>query len=121
MIYSMLNIISVNSNNWNNPVYRRKSRLLPASIQKLALKKLIRQLTDQTPPFGRQTGSIFALLASLTVGSHLFFGSPDKVGRPRDSHNLTIRFADYPKKSISFRVTKKPILKQNGFFKHEYI
>jgi hypothetical protein len=75
------------SNKWNNPVYRIKSRLLLASLEKLAFEKLIRQLTDQTPPFGRQTGSIFALLASLTVGSHLFFGSPDKVGRLREFTN----------------------------------
>jgi len=26
--------------------------------------------------------------------SHLFFGSPSKVGRPRDLENLTGRFAD---------------------------
>ena len=43
---------------------------------------------------GSSNRNIFALLASLTVGSHLFFGSLDKVGRSRDLQNLSGRFAD---------------------------
>ena len=41
----------------------------------------------QTPPFGRQTGVFLHF-------SHLFFGSSDKVSRPRGLLNLTGRFAD---------------------------
>ena len=46
--------------------YARKAKILQTPL---------RQMAD------RQTGSIFTLLASLTVGSHLFFGSPDEVKR----------------------------------------
>jgi hypothetical protein len=67
----------------------------------------------QTPPFGRQTGSIFTLLATLTVGSHLFFGSPDKVGRPRGLQNLKGRFADNHIKFLVFYFSEVELIEMN--------
>ena len=61
---------------------------MPVSLEKLALEKL--KSSKLLPSVVKQ--GVFLRF------SHLFFGLPDKVSRPKDLQNFTGRFADNHKK-----------------------
>jgi len=79
---------------------------MPASLEKLTLEKL--KSSKLLPSVVKQ--GVFLRF------SHLFFGSPDKVGRLRDLQNLTVRFADNHKNQFS-EVRQKPA---NIIFSNQY-
>ena len=75
---------------------------MPASLEKLALEKLALEKLKSSKLLSASWRIVKQ--GVFLRFSHLFFGSPDKVGRPRDLQNLTARFAD---NHIKIKVTKR--------------